>query len=59
MLERQREGITKAKAAGNTKAPAEHRSAKVRKLLTQMGPAAVANSMGTARSTAYKLGFDA
>jgi hypothetical protein len=28
-------------------------------LLTQMGPADVAKTMGIARSTVYKLGFDA
>jgi hypothetical protein len=33
--------------------------AKIRELLTQMGPAAVAKTMGMgARSTAYKLGVD-
>jgi DNA invertase Pin-like site-specific DNA recombinase len=60
MLERQREGIAKAKAAGKYKGrPPSIDRAKIRKLLTQMGPAAVARTMGIARSTVYKLGFDA
>jgi DNA invertase Pin-like site-specific DNA recombinase len=60
MLERQREGIAKAKAAGKYKArlPSIDRT-KIRELLTQMGPADVAKTMGIARSTVYKLGFDA
>ena len=33
--------------------------AKIKELLTQMGPADVARKMGIARSTVYKLGFDA
>ncbi len=59
MLERQREGIAKAKAAGKYKGrPPSVDRAKIKELLTQMGPAAVAKRMGIARSTVYKLGFD-
>ena len=60
MLERQREGIAKAKAAGRYKGrPQSIDQAKIRGLLTQMGPAAVAKTMGIARgSTVYKLGGD-
>ena len=60
MLERQREGIAKAKAAGKYKGrPPSVDRAKIRELLTRMGPADVAKTMGIARSTVYKLGFDA
>jgi DNA invertase Pin-like site-specific DNA recombinase len=60
MLERQREGIAKAKAAGKYKGrPPSVDRAKIKELLTQMGPADVARKMGIARSTVYKLGFDA
>jgi DNA invertase Pin-like site-specific DNA recombinase len=60
MLERQREGIAKAKAAGKYKGrPPSIDRAKIRELLTRMGPADVAKTMGIARSTVYKLGFDA
>ncbi len=59
ILERQREGIAKAKAAGKYKGrPQSIDRAKIKELLTQMGPAAVAKTMGIARSTVYKLGFD-
>jgi DNA invertase Pin-like site-specific DNA recombinase len=57
MLERQREGIAKAKAAGKYNGrPASIDRAKIRELLTQIGPAAVAKTMGITRSTVYKLG---
>jgi DNA invertase Pin-like site-specific DNA recombinase len=60
MLERQREGIAKAKAAGKYRGrPPSIDRARIRELLTQMGPADVAKTMGIARSTVYKLGFDA
>ncbi len=60
MLERQREGIAKAKAAGKYKGrPQSVDRARLKQLLTQMGPAAVAKTMGIARSTVYKLGFGA
>jgi DNA invertase Pin-like site-specific DNA recombinase len=60
MLERQREGIAKAKAEGKYKGrPQSIDRVKVRELLTQMGPEAVAKAMGIARSTVYRLGFDA
>jgi DNA invertase Pin-like site-specific DNA recombinase len=53
MLERQREGRGKYKGR-----PPSIDWAKLKELLTQMGPAAVAKTMGIARSTVYKLGFD-
>jgi DNA invertase Pin-like site-specific DNA recombinase len=60
MLERQREGIAKAKAAGKYKGrPPSIDRVKIRELLTRMGAADVAKTMGIARSTVYKLGFDA
>jgi len=56
MLERQREGIAKAKAAGRYKGrPPSIDRAKVRELLTQMGPAAVAEQLGIARSSVYRM----
>jgi len=56
MLERQRQCIAKAKAAGKYKGrPPSIDRAKVRKLLTQMGPADVAKTMGVARSSVYRL----
>jgi DNA invertase Pin-like site-specific DNA recombinase len=46
MLERQREGIPKAKAAGIYKGlPPSIDRAKIRELLTQMGPAGAAKTM--------------
>ena len=56
MLERQREGIAKAKAEGKYKGrPPSVDRAKIKTLLEQMGPADVARTMGIARSTVYKL----
>ena len=56
MLERQREGIAKAKAEGRYKGrPQSIDRAKVRELLTQMGPAAVAETLGIARSSVYRM----
>ena len=60
MKERQLEGIARAKALGKYKGrPPSIDRAKIKELLTQMGPAEVAKTMGIARSTVYKLGFDA
>ena len=56
MLERQREGIAKAKAEGRYKGrPQSIDRGKVRELLTQMGPAAVAEQLGIARSSVYRM----
>ena len=56
MLERQREGIAKAKAAGKYKGrPQSIDRAKVRELLTRMGPAEAAKTLGVARSSVYRL----
>ena len=56
MLERQREGIAKAKAEGKYKGrPPSVDRARIKTLLEQMGPADVARTMGIARSTVYKL----
>jgi DNA invertase Pin-like site-specific DNA recombinase len=56
MLERQREGIAKAKAAGKYKGrPPSIDRAKVRELLTRMGPAEVAKTLGVARSSIYRM----
>jgi len=51
MLERQREGIAKAKAAGKYKGrPVSIDRARFKKLMEQMGPADVARTMRIARS---------
>ena len=56
MLERQREGIAKAKAEGKYKGrPPSIDRTQIKKLLERMGPADVARTMGIARSTVYKL----
>ena len=56
MLERQREGIARGKAEGKFKGrPPSVDRTRLRKLLTRMGPADVARTMGIARSTVYKL----
>ena len=56
MLERQREGIAKAKAEGKYKwRPPSIDRTRIKKLLEEMGPADVARTMGIARSTVYKL----
>ena len=56
MLERQREGIAKAKAEGRYKGrPQSIDRAKVRELLTRMGPAEAAKTLGVARSSVYRL----
>ena len=56
MLERQREGIAKAKSEGRYKGrPQSIDRAKVRELLTRMGPAEVAKTLGVARSSIYRM----
>jgi DNA invertase Pin-like site-specific DNA recombinase len=56
MLERQREGIAKAKADGKYKGrPASIDAADTSRLTTTMGPAAIAKQLGIARSTVYRL----
>jgi DNA invertase Pin-like site-specific DNA recombinase len=56
MLERQREGIAKAKAEGKYKGrPASIDGAKVARLAEAMGPAATAKQLGIARSSVYRM----
>jgi DNA invertase Pin-like site-specific DNA recombinase len=56
MLERQREGIAKAKSEGKYKGrPASIDAAEIRRLSTTMGRAAIAKHLGIARSTVYRL----
>lgn len=56
MLERQREGIAKAKADGKYKGrPASLDPAEIAMLAQTMGPAAIAKRLGIARSSVYRL----
>jgi DNA invertase Pin-like site-specific DNA recombinase len=56
MLERQREGIAKAKAEGKYKGrPANIDAAEVVRLRGTMGPAAIAKQLGIARSSVYRM----
>ncbi len=56
MLERQREGIAKAKAEGKYKGrPASLDPAEIAMLAQTMGPAAIAKHLGIARSSVYRL----
>jgi DNA invertase Pin-like site-specific DNA recombinase len=56
MLERQREGIAKAKAEGKYKGrPASINGTEIKALATTMGPAAIAKHLGIARSSVYRL----
>jgi DNA invertase Pin-like site-specific DNA recombinase len=56
MLERQREGIAKAKSEGKYKGrSASIDAAEIRRLTFTMGPAAIAKHLGIARSTVYRL----
>jgi DNA invertase Pin-like site-specific DNA recombinase len=56
MLERQREGIARAKAEGKYKGrPAHIDAGEIRRLTATMGPAAIAKRLGVARSTVYRL----
>ena len=55
MLERQREGIAKAKAAGKYKGrPVSIDAAQIRQLRAELGPAAIAKRLGIARSSVYR-----
>ena len=56
MLERQREGIAKAKAEGKYKGrPASIDAYEVKRVARLVGPAAAAKQLGIARSTVYRL----
>jgi DNA invertase Pin-like site-specific DNA recombinase len=56
MLERQREGIARAKGEGKYKGrPASIDAAEIRRLTATMGPAAIAKQLRIARSTVYRL----
>jgi DNA invertase Pin-like site-specific DNA recombinase len=56
MLERQREGIAKAKAEGRYKGrPPSIDPTEVARLAKTMGPAAIAVHLGIARSSVYRL----
>ena len=55
MLERQREGIAKAKAAGKYKSrPVSIDAAQIRQLRATLGPAAIAKQLGIARSSVHR-----
>jgi hypothetical protein len=54
-LERQREGVAKAKAAGKYKGrPVSIDAGKVKQLRATLGPAAIAKRLGIARSSVYR-----
>src|SRR3954452_8239708 len=56
MLERQREGIAKAKAAGKYKGrPISIDAAQIRQLRAELGPAAIAKKLKIARSSVYRI----
>jgi DNA invertase Pin-like site-specific DNA recombinase len=56
MLERQREGIAKAKAEGKYKGrPRSINAAEIKRMAETMGPAAIAKSLGIARSSVYRM----
>ena len=56
MLERQREGIAKAKAEGKYKGrPVSIDAAQIRQLRVVLGPAAIAKKLGIARSSVYRV----
>ena len=56
MLERQREAVTKAKAAGKYKGrPVSVDAAQIRQLRASLGPAAIAKRLGIARSSVYRV----
>jgi DNA invertase Pin-like site-specific DNA recombinase len=56
MLERQREGIAKARAEGKYHGrPASIDVAEIQRLRATMGPAAIAKHLGIARSSVYRL----
>jgi DNA invertase Pin-like site-specific DNA recombinase len=56
MLERQREGIAKAPAAGKYKGrPVSIDAGEIRRLSAEMGAGAIAKSLGIARSSVYRV----
>jgi DNA invertase Pin-like site-specific DNA recombinase len=56
MLERQREGIAKAKAEGRYKGrPPSIDAAQIKRLSVELGPVAIAKRLGIARSSVYRL----
>jgi len=56
LLERQREGVAKAKAAGKYKGrPPRIDRTRIKKLSEKMGPADIARQLGIARSSVYRL----
>ena len=56
MLERQREGIAKAKAAGKYKGrPISIDAAEIRRLTGELGAAAIAKKLKIARSSVYRI----
>ncbi len=56
MLERQREGIAKAKDAGKYKgSPSSINATEVKALTATMGPAAIAKHLGIAWSSVYRM----
>jgi DNA invertase Pin-like site-specific DNA recombinase len=56
MLERQREGIAKAKVAGKYKGrPVSIDAAEIKRLLDELGPAAIAKRLGIARGSVYRV----
>jgi DNA invertase Pin-like site-specific DNA recombinase len=56
MLERQREGIAKAKAAGKYRgSPVSIDAAQIRQLRAELGPASIAKRLGIARSSVYRM----
>ena len=56
MLERQREGIAKAKAAGKYKGrPVSIDAAEIKRLSDELGPAAIAKRLGIARGSVYRV----
>jgi DNA invertase Pin-like site-specific DNA recombinase len=60
MLERQREGIAKAKAEGKYKGrPASIDAYEVKRVARLIGPAAAAKQLGIARSSVYRMLSDA
>jgi DNA invertase Pin-like site-specific DNA recombinase len=56
MLERQREGIAKAKAAGKYKGrPVSIDAVEIKRLSGELSPAAIAKRLGIARSSVYRV----
>ena len=56
MLERQREGIARAKAEGRYKGrPPSIDAAQIKRLHRELGPAEIAKKLGIARSSVYRV----